>query len=198
VRAEMFVSELSLGPRGWIQIVNFVITGALLLLFARGVAAQFRDGKASRAGPILLTIIGIGFLASGPFVMDPPSTPADQMSWHSRLHWKLFGALVFALSPVSCFVFLYRFRTDPAWRPLRWLTITAGITTAWAVLFLGIAPTRPPEAPNAFNAWNGAVQRVFVITYLAWIFMFARRLGSLQANGAAGIRARRRSSPISR
>ena len=31
---------------------------------------------------------------------------------------------------------------------------------------LAIAPTRPPEAPNAFNAWNGAVQRVFVITYL--------------------------------
>jgi hypothetical protein len=194
---EMFVSELSLGPRGWIQIANFIITGVLLLLFARGVTAQFRDGKASRAGPILLTIIGIGFLASGPFVMDSPSTPADQMSWHGRLHGNVFGALVFALSPVSCFVFLRRFRADPAWRPLRWLTIAAGITTAWAVLFLAIAPTRPPEAPNAFNAWNGAVQRVFVITYLAWIFMCAWRLGSLETNGAAGRRARRRSSPTS-
>jgi hypothetical protein len=195
---EMFVSELSLGSRGWIQIANFIVTGVLLLLFARGVAGQFRDGKASRAGPILLTIIGIGFLASGPFVMDPPSTPADEMSWHSKLHWNVFGALVFALSPVSCFVFLRRFYAEPAWWPLRWPTIAAGITTAAAALFMAIAPTRPPEAPNAFNAWNGAVQRVFVIIYLAWIFMFAWRLGSLQANGGAGRRARRRSSPTSR
>jgi hypothetical protein len=194
---EMFVSELSLGPRGWIQIANFIVTGVQLLLFARGVAAQFPDGKASRAGPILVTIIGIGFLASGPFVMDPPSTPADEMSWHSKLHWNVFGALVFALSPVSCFVFLRRFYAEPAWWPLRWPTIAAGITTAAAALFMAIAPTRPPEAPNAFNAWNGAVQRVFVINYLAWVFMFAWRLGSLQANGAARRRARRRSSPTS-
>jgi hypothetical protein len=30
------------------------------------------------------------------------------------------------------------------------------------------------------NAWNGVVQRAFVITYLAWIFMFARRLRTLR------------------
>jgi len=46
----MYVSELSLGPRGWIQIVNFVVFGLLFLFFARGVAAEFRQGKASKAG----------------------------------------------------------------------------------------------------------------------------------------------------
>jgi hypothetical protein len=60
----------------------------------------------------------------------------------------VFGTLVFALSPVSCFVFLRRFRAEPAWRP----TIAAGMTTAAAVLFMAVAATRPPEAPNAFNA----------------------------------------------
>ena len=35
-----YVSELSLGPRGWIQIANFVVFGALVLVFASGVAAS--------------------------------------------------------------------------------------------------------------------------------------------------------------
>src|SRR5271167_198184 len=44
----MFVSALSLGPSGWIQILNFVVVGLSFLTFARGVAAQFPTGTASR------------------------------------------------------------------------------------------------------------------------------------------------------
>src|SRR5215471_18412597 len=73
----MYVSELSLGPRGWIQVANFVVVGVLLLVFARGVAAEFREGKASRAGPLLLAIIAFSLLVSGPLVTDPASTPRD-------------------------------------------------------------------------------------------------------------------------
>jgi hypothetical protein len=206
---EMFISELSLGPRGWIQIVNFIVTGVLLLIFTRGVVVHFRNGTASRAGPILLTIIGIGFLASGPFVMDPPSTPADQMTLHSRLHWNVFGALVFALSPVSCFVFVRRFRAEPFWRSLQWPTLAAGLITTASVVFMAVAPTRPPEPPNAFNGWNGAMQRLFIVTYLAWIFTFAWRLHSSLPSSAlrsatpsrgaeSDRRAWRRSRPTSR
>jgi hypothetical protein len=171
----MFVSELSLGPRGWIQIVNFVVFGVLLLVFTRGVAAEFQSGKASRAGPILLTIIGIGFLASGPFVMDPVTTLRGQMSLHGKLHG-LFGALVFSLSPVSCFVFLRRFREDPRWRSLQWWTLAAGTIIAAAVVVLSVGPTRPPAAPNAFNEWVGVIQRTAIITHLSWLFTFALRL----------------------
>ncbi len=169
----MFVSELALGPRGWIQVVNFVVFGLLFLVFARGVAAEFRDGKASRMGPILLTIIGISFLASGIFVMDPVTTAADQMSWHGKLHMNVFGALVFSLSPVSCFVFLRRFREDPKWRPLQWWTLAAGTITAASLVVMSVGPTQPPAAPNAFNEWRGLIQRTFIVTYLSWQFTFA-------------------------
>ena len=179
----MFVSELSLGSQGWIQIANFVVFGVLFLLFTHGVAAEFEDGKASRAGPILLTIIGISFLASGPFVMDPVATPADQMSWHGKLHTNLFGALVFSLSPVSCFVFLRRFREDLKWRPLQRWTLVAGMITTAAVVIMSIGPTRVPAAPNAFNEWNGAVQRSFIVTYLSWQFTVALRLHRLPGRG---------------
>jgi Protein of unknown function (DUF998) len=111
----MFVSELSLGSRGWIQIINFIIFGALFLVFARGIAAEFHEGKVSKAGLILLTIIGFSLLVSGPLVMDTTSTLRSNWSWHGTLH-QLFGALVFSLSPISCLVFLRRFWVDPKWQ----------------------------------------------------------------------------------
>ena len=179
----MYVSELSLGPRGWIQIVNFIVCGFLFLLFARGVAAEFRQGKASKAGPILLTIIGFSLFVSGPLVMDPASTPRDLMSWHSRLHW-LFGALVFSLVPVSCFVFLRRFWNDSQWQSFRWWTLAIATITTAAVIVMSAGPTRPPAAPNAFNAWTGLIQRTILIPYLLWIFAFALRLLVRHKEGA--------------
>ena len=170
-----FVSALALGPRGWIQISNFLVLGSLFLLFARGVAAEFREGKASKAGWTLFTIIGLAFAASGPLVMDPFNTAREEMSWHGILHG-LFGALVFSLGPASCFVLYRRFREDPAWRSLAPWTLLAGIVSTAAVLLLRVGPSRSPAPLNVFNDWAGAIQRVALISFLAWIFTFARAL----------------------
>lgn len=169
-----FISELSIGPRGWIQIINFVVLGILFLLFSRAVAAEFREGKASKAGPILVAIIGFSFLVSGPLVTDVAGTPRDQMSLHGLLHG-IFGALVFSLSPVSCFVFWRRFREDPNWQHLQGWTLLAGIVTTVAVLLLTIA-TKIPVTPNVFTPWNGLIQRMLIVPYLVWIFFFALNL----------------------
>lgn len=168
----MFVSELALGPRGWIQAVNFVVLGVLFLLFTWGVAAEFRDGKASMTGPTLLMVIGISFLASGFFVMDPVGTPRDQLSLSGRLHG-FFGALVFSLSTVSCFVFWRRFREDPKWRHLRWWTIAAGTITAVAVLLQSVVPAPPPAPPSPITELDGLIQRTALVTFLVWVFTFA-------------------------
>src|SRR5215213_4863867 len=121
-----FISELSIGSRGWIQILSFIILGTLFLVFAWGVAAEFNEGRGWKAGPVLLAIIGFSFLVSGPLVTDLAGTPHDQMSLHGILHG-IFGALVFSLSPVSCFVFWRYFRQDPDWRHLQGWTLAAGI-----------------------------------------------------------------------
>jgi uncharacterized protein DUF998 len=169
-----FISELSIGPRGWVQIVNFIILGTLFLVFTWGVMAEFREGKASKAGPILLAIIGFSFLVSGPLVTDLAATPRDQMSLHGIFHG-VFGALVFSLSPVSCFVFWRRFREDVNWQHLQGWTLTAGIITTAAVVLLS-AGTKTQVAPNVFTPWNGLIQRMVIIPYLVWIFMFAAAL----------------------
>lgn len=186
----MFVSELSLGTRGWIQIVNFVILGFLLLVFTYGVSAEFPRGKASKAGPALLTIIGISLILSGIFVMDPVSTPPDDMSFHGTLH-NLLGAAVFFLMPITCLVFWRRFRAEPGWQNLQWWTVSASIVITIAVAFMVVgmeqlpetqlpdsqgADTQAPDAAGILTAWIGAIQRTALFTFLIWLFTFAYRL----------------------
>lgn len=178
-----YVSELSLGPRGWIQIVNFVLFGLMLLVFARSVATEFQSGKASRGGIILLTILGVCFLLSGPFVMDPAGTPRSQMTLHGTIHG-ILGGIVFSLMPVSCFVFLRRFREDPNWQFLKWPTLVLGTISAAAVLLLTVA-TKSPAGQNISTDWLGLIQRAAIVPFMFWLFIFA--LGLLrQRNSGCG------------
>jgi hypothetical protein len=169
----MFVSALSLGPRGWVQIANFIVFGVLFLIFTRAVAAEFKSGKASR-GPILLTIIASCYLLSGPFVMDPTGTPLSQTTLHGTLHG-IFGAIVFSLMPITCFVFLRRFREDPKWQSLQWPTIILGTISAVGVILLTVA-TKLPDTQNIFSAWLGLIQRTAIVPFMLWLFICALEL----------------------
>jgi hypothetical protein len=173
---KMFVSALSLGPRGWIQIANFLIFGFLLLVFTRVVAAEIPDGKASRGGLILLTIIAFSYFVSGPFVMDPTGTPLDQATLHGTLHG-IAGGIVFSLMPITCFVYLRRFRADPRWRSLAPWTLVLGIISAVGVVLLTIA-TKFPTMQTAFGDWLGLIQRTAIVPFMIWLFIFALALHS--------------------
>ncbi len=170
-----FVSELAIGPRGWIQILNFVVTGTLLLVWARGMATEFSSGKMARGTRILLTITGICLLLSGPFITDPMPTPPGEMTVTGTIH-NLLGALFFSLTTLTCFLFLRRFREDSHWRWLTWWTLAAAVIMTACVVLMSVAPTEPPAPPNEFNAWSGFIQRVFLITYMAWVFIIANNL----------------------
>jgi hypothetical membrane protein len=173
----MYVSELSLGPRGWIQVLNFIVLGALLLVFARAVAIELPDGKASRAGPILLGVFAIGILASGPFVMDPVGTPVASMSLHGLVH-QLIGAVVFTLMPTTCIVFVRRFRPDRAMHAMLAWTVTAAIVSAAAIVLQKVAQLGrlPPRPPNALTPLAGLLQRTSLVTFLAWLCTVALAL----------------------
>jgi hypothetical protein len=169
----MYISELSVGPYGWIQRVNFAVLGLLFLLFANGVPAEFPSGKASKAGPVLLAIIGVSLFASGFFVTDPGGI---QTTWHGVLHG-MFGALVFSLAPVTCFLFVRRFREEPTWRPLTRWTLFVGVMIVFWVVLMKIGQI---EA-GRLRALEGLLQRMGLVTFLAWTFIFARRLSRLHS-----------------
>jgi len=175
----MYVSALSLGPSGWIQIANFIISGSLLLIFAWGIAPEFPTGKASKTGTLLIGIIAACLFFSGPFVMDPMGTLSDNASLHGMVHG-LLGGMVFIFMAVSSFVFLRRFREDPKWQWFRRPTLAAGVVIAASAILLTLV-TKLPVAPEIFGPWLGLIQRGIIIPFMIWLFVFA--LGLYRQNG---------------
>src|SRR5580698_1895427 len=93
------VSSLALGPRGWVQTANFVVTGAAFLAGAaglrlagdRGAGDRVAGGRVAggRAGPGLVAAAGAGLIAAAVFPTDPvrgypPGTP-DVLTAPSRV-----------------------------------------------------------------------------------------------------------------
>jgi hypothetical protein len=64
-------SLLSLGSLGFIQIANFVITGALFIAFAVGLKRVLTDGVGRKWASRMFVVVGLAFILGGVFVADP-------------------------------------------------------------------------------------------------------------------------------
>jgi len=173
------ISELSLGPRGWIQTANFLIFGVLFIVFARGVAASVAGSRAARLGAVLLYVIGIGVLGCGLFRAEP--WPPSSMSPIGVLHLICAIVLVFALLPLATAALARAFAVDARWRSLAPATgLTAVVTLV--LLVGGLALMNPPGRPSRVgNEYAGAIQRLDVAVFLVWQIAVARRLVRRQA-----------------
>jgi len=166
----MFVSELSLGPRGWIQIASFILYGASFLVFARGMTRELRG-----AGASMLWGFGAALILAGVFVMDPNGTPPPERTIHGRVHG-LSGAYVFLGWPVCLFLLARAFRKDPAWRPYAAPTLLAALVTAVLLVALTYASQEIQSGRSVPGLQVGLIQRAHIFTWLAWQFGAARRL----------------------
>lgn len=110
------ISLLSLGSFGWVQIVDFVVSGALVLAAAIGMRRALREGPGRTWGPRLIGVYGVGLILGGVFLADPafgfpPGTPPgmpDEFSWHGIVH-AVAPPLAFLALLAACFVFARRF-----------------------------------------------------------------------------------------
>jgi len=102
-------SVLSIGEHGWVQQVNFVVTGCLFILSAPAFVHGL-GGRAGRWGGVLATLLGAGKIVAGIFVVDPsygfpagtPAGPAEQVSASSSAH-----GLGFAVSMIAWVALLF-------------------------------------------------------------------------------------------
>lgn len=160
-----FPSALALGPYGFLQVLNFVLFGILLMVFAaglqRGVAA---DGRISWAGPAFLVVAGVALVLLG-FKTDP-SMSAKAHTWHGLIHIGAF--LLLNLSLLAAQLFLWRrLEKDPAWRGYGWYSLVSAVLAL--VLFF---------VPGQVAGY------LFFAVWLAWVEVLAIRLRSL-ADGVA-------------
>jgi hypothetical membrane protein len=64
-------SQLALGPGGWVQVANLVVTGLMAVAAAVGLRRALRSGPAATWTPRLVAAFGIGMVVAGAFPVDP-------------------------------------------------------------------------------------------------------------------------------
>jgi hypothetical protein len=164
------ISALALGPRGWVQELNFALLTASFFSFAAVLRSEFRRGVSSVAGPGVIVIMAIGLVLSGAFTMDVPGGP---VTLAGRLHLT-GGFLIFPWMPVALLLMARRFRRDESWRPYFEYTLATGLlclaTIAFFLLFVG-----PPPFPRPLSGIAGLVQRLQLLPFFAWIALVTRR-----------------------
>ncbi|MCX5123743.1 DUF998 domain-containing protein [Streptomyces sp. NBC_00347] len=86
------ISQLALGDLGWIQVANFLLTGALVIAGAIGMRRVLRGVPGGIWAPRLVGVFGASFLAAAVFPADagagfPIGAPeATSLSAHGAVH----------------------------------------------------------------------------------------------------------------
>ncbi|WP_440101704.1 DUF998 domain-containing protein [Streptosporangium sp. H16] len=167
-----WISELALSGRGWIQIAGFLVSGALIAVFGRGLRAVFTGGPAATWGPRVVTTAGVALFAAGLFVIDPgtyrpPGTVAGT-TWHGILH-DIAGPVMFLSVAAAAVIYSRRFA--------RWY----GLATGGLMIALWFAAGVLNGLDHA-GLWSpapaGLFQRLSVLTgfaYLAYLAYLAHR-----------------------
>ena len=174
------ISTLSLGPQGWIQIVNFCLFGLFTLCFAVGLRRVSSTGPGSRWGPILLCIVGLGLITAGPFVTDPilgypPGLSNDaQTSLHGTIH-NTASLIVFMALPAACFVMGWRFARDRAWRGWALYSVATGVVILVFVAWFFASIVASTHAQASGTAPPGLLERLFTIIGCCWLSLLALR-----------------------
>ncbi|RIV40112.1 DUF998 domain-containing protein [Micromonospora radicis] len=155
------VSALALGRRGWIQTVNFLVSGLLVTAAGPGVAAT--TGSAWPAGAV--TVFGLALVASGVFPMDPmrgypPGTPDSTPETFSRPHrlhdWA--GLVVFVALPAAALAAALTVDVLP------WAVLSGVAAAGLVALLLWFSVAWERDSPRA-----GLIQRGYIVAGWAWL-----------------------------
>src|SRR5215510_7109028 len=130
-----FLSQLSAGEVGWIQMANFIVVGVLYVLCASAMSRVLAPGRGATWGPRLLGMFGVGLMAAGVFVADPANgypagPPLAEASWHGIAHGVAALASGLALT-AGMFVFAARFVAE---KRMGWAIATAATAVIYFVL----------------------------------------------------------------
>lgn len=157
-------SMLALGEHGWIQLLNFVLTGLMLVAAAVGMRRALRPGRGAVWGPRLIGAYGVSMVAAGAFRADPafgfpagtPQGPGT-ISWHGMLHLAA-GAIGFACLGAACFVLASRFGSQ-----------RRGLAVASRIVGIAFLAGFAVVASGAGSAAANVAFIVAVIAVLAWL-----------------------------
>jgi hypothetical membrane protein len=169
-----FISLLSLGEGGWIQVVNFIVSGLLFVAFGIGLRRRWTSGPGRRWVPRLLAIVGLALVWSGVFVTDPalgypagaPAGLPTNASWHAGLHY-LGASVVFIGLPAATFIAARR-ASRAGSRGWAVHAVTSGLFMlfGWLAGFVIVGP-------DGVSSIAGLLQRIAVLAGWQWVVAIA-------------------------
>jgi uncharacterized protein DUF998 len=166
-----FVSQLATGPGGWVQVINFLMCGSLVVLFAIGLRMTIRGTRGSIGLPLLLGLFGVDLMVAGLFSTDPalgyPPGAAQVHTAHGMVHG-FAGLGAFTLLPAAAFVASWHFAADRGERSWFVYSLVVGV-----VLMTGFIVFTAISAMDSAGTWHnaptGIAQRAVIITGWTWI-----------------------------
>lgn len=149
------ISRLQLQPYGWIQSLNYIISGLFICAFAVALRTELAGGFGSTLIPFFHLLTGIGSIILGVCLNHPVQLYT--------------GGVIFLSLIIGLLLFTRRFSANPQWRGWTTYTIlTVLLMVLLCVLFMYSVAHK--------GKLTGVFERLIVITRLVWIFFFTSRL----------------------
>lgn len=165
----MPVSALGAGASGWIQNVNFMLLGLLLIAQSVGVHLGVRSRRRGTAGPVLLALSGLAIVGAGVFpAIDARGNFSPDQAIHSGV-----SVLAFITAGLGMIALSRRVNSDPGWDGWSGYVLSFGIGVLLLLLVFG-ALARPPG--SLLHDWMGIVQRGLIGVWLSGIVVISLRL----------------------
>ncbi len=165
-------SLLANGPLGWIQVVTFLVAGAMTIAAAVGV----RRALPSRWAPRLVGLYGAGLMAAGVFRADPadgfgsgaPAGRATHISWHGDGH--LIAASIGFVALIAACLVVARHLSRAGQRGMAIYSRITGV--AFLAAFAGVATGS--SSPAIVLPFYAAVTAVFAWLAVVSVHLYRR------------------------
>ena len=184
------VSFLEVGPTGWIQQLNFVLTGLLFILFAYGFFQWMRPQSSFwwlYVTTVLIALSGVGMIMAGLVLPEAPGTTQMTVRW--ILHTIAFS-LVFLPLGLACFCVGGKFIRTPGWRIHGVYSLLSGLFPLFAGLgnlyssfVVENASHALVSATTSQPANGGLVNRIIIIVAFAWYVILASHMLLRESRG---------------
>jgi hypothetical membrane protein len=169
-------------------VVNFCVTGALLIGFVVGLHRGLHPTRQGLFGVALLVASGCGIIGAGvfPWVMVdgvPTETPAHVVA----------AIAAFACTGLGLIVISRRMNADAQWHDLAGYALGTGIAVLILFVILGFFAI---DDGTPLHPWAGLIQRIVLAVWFPALVVFALRLRRISTEGAGNPPRRRHATGV--
>jgi hypothetical membrane protein len=160
------ISELAVGPFGFLQTSAFVVLGLSLLALQHALTRHLRHTVFSRVALVLLALCGVATFVAAAF---PTNLKGAVVTVAGEIH-ELVASFGYAGLIVAIILLTLHFRRDERWRSFFAPSSSLAVLGVGTSIFMGATSN---------TDLSGLSQRVMVIPLLLWVVLTALRLLSL-------------------